>query len=285
MTVKIIISAVFFAAGYVISEFTSISSYVYLICFAISYIAVGFGVIRDALMLVGNKNIFNEYLLISVVSIGALAIKEYHEGCAVMLLFAIGDFLQSLAVSKSQDKINNMFAESDVSDDEVENEESNLSHLENEVNGSGGTNRFITRFSMVYTPIVFLISLLVIVIPPFITGGFAQWSVWKEWIYRGLSALTVGCPCAIVISVPLSFYFGIGAVVKDEKNGDFYAKRATRISKENIALTLAVKAVILVLVVFLDKEPPMWLAVFSDVGICLLAILNSLRAALIKKSN
>ena len=55
MTVKIIISAVFFAAGYVISEFTSISSYVYLICFAISYIAVGFGVIRDALMLVGNK--------------------------------------------------------------------------------------------------------------------------------------------------------------------------------------------------------------------------------------
>ena len=123
MTVKIIISAVFFAAGYVISEFTSISSYVYLICFAISYIAVGFGVIRDALMLVGNKNIFNEYLLISVVSIGALAIKEYHEGCAVMLLFAIGDFLQSLAVSKSQDKINNMFAESDVSDDEVENEE------------------------------------------------------------------------------------------------------------------------------------------------------------------
>ena len=275
----------FFAAGYVISEFTSISSYVYLICFAISYIAVGFGVIRDALMLVGNKNIFNEYLLISVVSIGALAIKEYHEGCAVMLLFAIGDFLQSLAVSKSQDKINNMFAESDVSDDEVENEESNLSHLENEVNGSGGTNRFITRFSMIYTPIVFLISLLVIVIPPFITGGFAQWSVWKEWIYRGLSALTVGCPCAIVISVPLSFYFGIGAVVKDEKNGDFYAKRATRISKENIALTLAVKAVILVLVVFLDKEPPMWLAVFSDVGICLLAILNSLRAALIKKSN
>ena len=285
MTVKIIISAVFFAAGYVISEFTSISSYVYLICFAISYIAVGFGVIRDALMLVGNKNFFNEYLLISVVSIGALAIKEYHEGCAVMLLFAIGDFLQSLAVSKSQDKINNMFAESDVSDDEVENEESNLSHLENEVNGSGGTNRFITRFSMIYTPIVFLISLLVIVIPPFITGGFAQWSVWKEWIYRGLSALTVGCPCAIVISVPLSFYFGIGAVVKDEKNGDFYAKRATRISKENIALTLAVKAVILVLVVFLDKEPPMWLAVFSDVGICLLAILNSLRAALIKKSN
>ncbi len=285
MTVKIIISAVFFAAGYVISEFTSISSYVYLICFAISYIAVGFGVIRDALMLVGNKNIFNEYLLISVVSIGALAIKEYHEGCAVMLLFAIGDFLQSLAVSKSQDKINNMFADSDVSDDEVENEQSNLSRLENEVNGSGGTNRFITRFSMVYTPIVFLISLLVIILPPFITGDYSQWPVWKEWIYRGLSALTVGCPCAIVISVPLSFYFGIGAVVKDEKNGDFYAKRATRISKENIALTLAVKAVILVLVVFLDKEPPMWLAVFSDVGICLLAILNSLRAAVIKKSN
>lgn len=104
MTVKIIISAVFFAAGYVISEFTSISSYVYLICFAISYIAVGFGVIRDALMLVGNKNIFNEYLLISVVSIGALAIKEYHEGCAVMLLLQSAIFCKALLFQKVRTK-------------------------------------------------------------------------------------------------------------------------------------------------------------------------------------
>lgn len=278
MMIKIAISAVFFAAGYIISEFTSLPAFAYLICFGISYIAVGFQVVRDAVSLVLEGNIFNEYLLISVVSIGALAIKEFHEGCAVMLLFAAGDFLQSMAVSKSQNKINNMIVDSDVSDEEVNNEHSNLSKLENEVNGAGNTNRFITRFAKWYTPVVFVIAIAVAIIPPLFFGG-----EWKEWIYRALSSLVIGCPCAIVISVPLSFYFGIGAVVRDEMNGEHYAKRASLIAKENIVLTLAVKLVVLVLVVFLDRELPMWLAVFSDIGICLLAILNSVRAAIVKK--
>lgn len=277
MISKIVLSAVFFAAGYIFSEFTKVPEFVGLVCYAVSYISVGFGIVRDAITLVISGNIFNEYLLIAVVSIGALAIKEYHEGCSVALLFAIGDLLQSLAVSKSQNAINNMIVNSDVSDDEVYNNQSTLSMLENEVNGSGNTNRFITRFSKIYTPVVFLISALVVLIPPIFMNG-----EWKEWIYRGLSALVVGCPCAIVISVPLSFYFGIGAVVKDEKNGKKYAKRAHAIANENIIATLVVKLVILVLVVFLDREPPMWLAVFSDIGICLLAILNSVRAAAVK---
>lgn len=277
MISKIVLSAVFFAAGYIFSEFTKLPEFVALVCYAVSYLSVGFGIVRDAITLVISGNIFNEYLLIAVVSIGALAIKEYHEGCSVVLLFAIGDLLQSLAVSKSQKAINNMIVNSEVSDDEVYNNQSTLSLLENEVNGSGNTNRFITRFSKIYTPVVFLICALVMVIPPIFMQG-----EWKEWIYRGLSALVVGCPCAIVISVPLSFYFGIGAVVKDEKNGKKYAKRAHTIANENIIVSLAVKLVILVLVVFLDKEPPMWLAVFSDIGICLLAILNSVRAAAVK---
>lgn len=278
MIFKLIVSGILFIGGYVVSEFTGLSSYIYLVCFAISYIIVGFSVIRDALALLINGSIFNEYLLISVVSLGALGIKEYHEGCAVMLLFAIGDFLQNLAVSKSQDKINNMLATGDVSEEEVNNEQSNLSRLENEVNGNGNTNRFITRFANWYTPLVFVIALAVILIPPIFLNG-----EWKEWIYRGLSALVVGCPCAIVISVPLSFYFGIGAIVKDEKNGAFYSKRATRVARENIVMALLVKLVVLVLVVFMNRELPMWLAVFSDIGICLLAILNSLRSAIIKK--
>lgn len=279
MIVKLVISAVFFAAGYILSEFTSAPAFTSLICFAVSYIVVGFQVVRDAISLVLEGSIFNEYLLISVVSIGALAIKEFHEGCAVMLLFAIGDFLQSMAVSKSQNKINNMIVDSDVSDEEVNNEHSNLSRLENEVNGTGGTNRFITRFAQWYTPAVFVIAIAVAVVPPLFLGG-----EWKEWIYRALSSLVIGCPCAIVISVPLSFYFGIGAVVRDEKNGECYAKRASLIARENIILTLAVKLVVLILVVFLDRELPMWLAVFSDIGICLLAILNSVRAAIVKKN-
>lgn len=279
---KIVLSAVFFGIGYAISEFypdpPQILTYAGLLCFAVSYILVGFSVIRDALVLVLDGNLFNEYLLIGVVSLGALAIREFHEGCSVMLLFAIGDLLQGMAVSKSQDKINKMIIDSDVSDEEVNNENSVLSKLEDEVNGAGGTNRFITRFAKWYTPLVFVIAIAVILVPPLFFDG-----VWKEWIYRGLSALVVGCPCAIVISVPLSFYFGIGAVVRDEKNGKFYAARASRVAKENIVLALAVKLVVLIMVVFMNRELPMWFAVFSDVGICLLAILNSVRSAIVKK--
>lgn len=276
--IKIIISAVFFAAGYILSEFTQVSPYVNLVCFAISYLVVGFSVIRDAVALVISGDIFNEYLLISVVSLGALAIREFHEGCVVMLLFVIGDLVQGMAVSKSQSKINKMITSGDISDEQIDDDSSVLSKLENEINGTGRANRFISKFAKIYTPAVFLIAVLVIIIPPLFMHG-----EWKEWIYRGLSALVVGCPCAIVISVPLSFYFGVGAIVKDEKNGAFYAKRAKRVAKENIALTLIVKAVVLVMVVFLNQELPMWLAVFSDTGICLLAILNALRSAILKK--
>lgn len=277
--VKIAISAVFFVAGYILSELLpAVPDFVYLICFVISYLMVGFSIVRDAIMLAIGGSVFNEYLLMSIVSIGAMAIGEYHEGCAVMLLFAIGDLVQSMAVAKSQNKINDMLENADVSDEEVENEDSTLSILENEVNGSGKTNRFITRFAQIYTPVVCLIALGVVLIPPLFFGG-----EWKEWIYRGLSALVVGCPCSIVISVPLSFYFGIGALCKDEKNGAFYSKRAKNIANQNIWLTLVVKLVVLILVVFLNQELPMWLAVFSDIGICILAILNSLRSSIIKK--
>lgn len=278
MIVKIIISAVFFIAGYIISEFTSLPDFAYLLCFIVSYLMVGFSIVRDAIMLVLGGNVFNEYLLMSIVSIGALAIKEYHEGCAVVLLFAIGELVQSMAVVKSQNKINDMFANSNLSDEELENENGYLAKLENEVNGNGNTNRFITRFAKIYTPAVCLIALAIVLIPPLAMGG-----EWREWIYRGLTSLVVGCPCAIVISVPLAFYFGIGALCRDEKNGELYSKRANRVAKENIILTLAVKAVVLILVVFLNKELPIWLAVFSDVGVCLLAILNSLRCAIKKK--
>ena len=64
-------------------------------------------------------------------------------------------------------------------------------------------------FAKIYTPGVCLIALLIIVVPPLFFGG-----EWSEWIYRGLSALVVSCPCAIVISVPLGFFGGIGACSK-----------------------------------------------------------------------
>ncbi len=68
--------------------------------------------------------------------------------------------------------------------------------------------KLITRFAAVYTPIVTLISLMIMFIPPIFVGNLF------EWIYRGLVCLVASCPCAIVISVPLSYYSGIGAASK-----------------------------------------------------------------------
>ncbi len=67
--------------------------------------------------------------------------------------------------------------------------------------------KFITRFARYYTPIVVLLAVALAVIPPIILGG----NVWYDWIYRALTFLVISCPCALVISVPLSFFGGIGA--------------------------------------------------------------------------
>lgn len=69
----------------------------------------------------------------------------------------------------------------------------------------GNNEKLITRFASIYTPIVIAISLAVALIPPIFYGNLSQ------WVYRGLVCLVASCPCAIVISVPLSYYSGIGA--------------------------------------------------------------------------
>ncbi len=68
------------------------------------------------------------------------------------------------------------------------------------------TERFITRFSKVYTPIVIALAALIAFIPPLISS----WDTWQSWLHRGLIFLVVSCPCALVISIPLGFFAGIG---------------------------------------------------------------------------
>lgn len=80
-----------------------------------------------------------------------------------------------------------------------------LELVENASDKKAKVESFITRFARVYTPAVCILALLLFLVPPVILGGG-----WAEWGYRALSFLVVSCPCALVISVPLSFFGGIG---------------------------------------------------------------------------
>ena len=72
-----------------------------------------------------------------------------------------------------------------------------------------GSEQFITRFARYYTPAVVIAALLLGILPPLVIG-MTDGSVWREWLYRAMSFLVISCPCALVISVPLSFFGGIG---------------------------------------------------------------------------
>ena len=84
-----------------------------------------------------------------------------------------------------------------------------LELVENASEKKARTENFITRFARYYTPIVVIVALVLAVIPP-----LAGLGAWSDWILRGLTFLVVSCPCALVISVPLSFFGGIGAASK-----------------------------------------------------------------------
>lgn len=85
-----------------------------------------------------------------------------------------------------------------------------LDLVENASNKKTKSENFITKFAKYYTPIVVIIAVILAFIPPFVTH-----SSFTPWIYRALSFLVVSCPCALVISVPLSFFGGIGAASRD----------------------------------------------------------------------
>ena len=76
------------------------------------------------------------------------------------------------------------------------------------------SENFITKFSKYYTPIVVYLAIFFAFVPPIINGFLGDWSTFSSWIYRALSFLVVSCPCALVISVPLSFFCAIGGASK-----------------------------------------------------------------------
>ena len=287
--VKIIISAILFVLALVIPFSNELINNG---LFIISYLVVGFEILKKAVRNIFRGKIFDENFLMAVATIGAFAIGEFPEAVAVMLFYQVGELFQSYAVDKSRKSIASLMdirpdyanIEKDgkvekVDPDEVkigdiiivktgekipldgvvvdgtssldtmaltgesvprvvktEDEvlsgcinkdgllkirvtkefgESTVSKIldlvENASSKKSKSENFITKFAKYYTPTVVIIAVLLAFIPPIILKDFSTFSV---WLYRALSFLVVSCPCALVISIPLSFFGGIGGASK-----------------------------------------------------------------------
>ena len=259
--------------------------------FIISYIIVGYEILKKAIRNIFKGKVFDENFLMSVATLGAFGIGEYPEAVAVMLFYQIGELFQDYAVDKSRKSISSLMdirpdfanvyrnekiekanpeevkigetiivkpgekipldghiidgktsidtkaltGESMPKDviegDEVlsgcinlngaikiqvtkEYGESTVSKIldlvENASSRKSKSENFITKFAKYYTPIVVIIAVILAIIPPLIIKGAS----FAEWLYRALSFLVVSCPCALVISIPLSFFGGIGGASK-----------------------------------------------------------------------
>ncbi len=254
--------------------------------YIVSYALIGFDIFKKAIKHLFRKDMFDENLLMTIATIGALCIGEYIEGVAVLLLYKIGEYLQDKAVDTSKEKIKNaidirakyanvikngkvekvdpetlklgdivvvkngekiptdgviskgntrldtssLTGESIPKDvaknDEVLSGMINLGEvieikvtkafedstaskildlIENARESKSKTENFITKFSKIYTPTVIVIAILIAMSFPSIFGiGF------DDSLNRALIFLVVSCPCALVISVPLGFFVGMG---------------------------------------------------------------------------
>lgn len=258
--------------------------------YIVSYALIGFDIFKKAIKHLFRKDMFDENLLMTIATIGALCIGEYIEGVAVLLLYKIGEYLQDKAVDTSKEKIKNaidirakyanvikngkvekvdpetlkigdivvvkngekiptdgviskgntrldtssLTGES-IPKDVAENDEvlsgminlgevieikvtkafedstasKILDLIENARESKSKTENFITKFSKIYTPTVIVIAILIAMSFPSIFGiGFA------DSLNRALIFLVVSCPCALVISVPLGFFVGMGSCSK-----------------------------------------------------------------------
>lgn len=260
--------------------------------YIIAYAPVGFPVIKEAFESISKGDVFSEFLLMSIATIGAFAIGEYPEGVAVMLFYAVGEVFQSLAVKRAKANIKSLL---DQRPDEVtilkENQpktvkaetvtigdiiqlkpgeklgldgtllsetasfntaaltgeskpdtktkgetvlagminlktvaqvkvttaytDSKLSKIlelvQNATAQKAPTELFIRKFAKIYTPIVVLLAVLITVVPYFFVDDY----LFSQWLYRALVFLVISCPCALVISIPLGYFGGIGAASKN----------------------------------------------------------------------
>ena len=259
--------------------------------FIVSYIIVGFEILRKAVRNIFRGKVFDENFLMAIATLGAFAIGEFPEAVAVMLFYQVGELFQDYAVDKSRKSIASLMdirpdyanvlrdgKEEKVDPSEVkigdtiiikpgekvpldgividgkttldtkaltgesvprsagegdtvlsgcinlrgtikmevtkEFGESTVSKIldlvENASSKKAKSENFITKFAAYYTPIVVIIAVILAIVPPLIIEG----ANFQDWLYRALSFLVVSCPCALVISIPLSFFGGIGGASK-----------------------------------------------------------------------
>ena len=263
-----------------------------LALYCIPYLVVGWDVLRKALKGIKNRQPFDECFLMAVATVGAFALGDYVEGCAVIIFYQIGELFQSVAVGKSRQSISSLMdirpdyaniegedgklEQADPDDVEIgtvivvqpgervpidgvivegtsalntaaltgeslprdvqagdevisgcvnmtgllkvkttkEFGESTVSKIldlvENSSMKKARAENFITRFARVYTPAVCYSALALAVLPPIVLLLLGQPARFGDWIYRALTFLVISCPCALVISIPLSFFGGIG---------------------------------------------------------------------------
>ncbi|MGL5312310.1 MAG: heavy metal translocating P-type ATPase [Peptostreptococcaceae bacterium] len=289
--IKLIVGAIVYIFG-IYQTATGFESQFSNIIFIVAYIIVGGEVLLKAIRNAIKGSVFDENFLMSIATVGALAIGELPEAVGVMLFYQVGEFLQGMAVGKSRKSITalmeirpdyaNLKVDKDikvVSPEEVsvgdiivvkpgekvpldgviiegismvdtsaltgesvlrevsagedilsgfinknalltikvtkEFGESTVSKIldlvENASSKKSKTENFITRFSKYYTPIVVVSAMIIAFIPPLVIPG----AVFSDWLYRGLIFLVVSCPCALVLSIPLSFFSGIGHASKN----------------------------------------------------------------------
>ena len=293
----IVVGAVLFLAGILLQistgthagEVMNVVGISGLVLFLVSYIILGKDIIWEAIKGIGHGQIFDENFLMSIATLGAIAIGEYAEAVGVMLFFQVGEYFEHRAVEKSRSAImeavdmrpemvtrqlsnreeetetipaedaeigdivlvrpgdripldgiviegNSLVDTSPVTGEPVPvnvKEGSEiisgcvnttglikirvvkpldesmvtriLESVENAAASKPQMERFITRFARIYTPIVVAIALLTAIVPSLLTGN------WNYWIYTALTFLVISCPCAMVLSVPLAFFAGIGA--------------------------------------------------------------------------
>ena len=256
--------------------------------YLLAYIPVAWPVVKEALATIAKGDIFTEFLLMALATIGAFALGEYPEAVAVMLFYSIGELFQGAAVSRAKNNIKalldvrpdtatvyrdgkyNLVNPKEVAigefiqlkagekaplDGELENdsasfnaaaltgeskpktirkaeqvlagmlnldgvitlkvtkkfEDSALSKIldlvQNASTKKAKTELLIRRFAKIYTPIIFFLAVALTFVPYFFVANYE----FNIWLYRALVFLVISCPCALVISIPLGYFGGIGA--------------------------------------------------------------------------